>query len=124
MNRLRKQSVIFGNPRRIISDRGTAFTSGEFKSYCTEERIEHVTITTGMSRSNGQVERINRILIPVLTKLAAPHPGEWFKYLDRCQRFLNATFSRSTGMSPFEIIFGVRMRLQDDQAKLERAFRD
>ena len=27
IDRLRKQSILFGNPRRIVSDRGTAFTS-------------------------------------------------------------------------------------------------
>lgn len=27
VDRLRKQAVVFGNPRRIISDRGTAFSS-------------------------------------------------------------------------------------------------
>ena len=35
---LRKQSILFGNPRRIISDRGTAFTSAAFEDYC---RTEH-----------------------------------------------------------------------------------
>ncbi|CAK9833038.1 Transposon Tf2-9 polyprotein [Anthophora retusa] len=79
IDKLRKQSVIFGNPRRIISDRGTAFTSGEFENYCAAERIKHVTITTGMPRSNGQAERINRVLIPILTKLAAPRPEEWYE---------------------------------------------
>jgi len=53
----KKQSIIiFGNPRRIISDRGVAFASNDFQSYCREENIEHVLITTGMPRSNGQVE--------------------------------------------------------------------
>jgi len=47
---LRKQSVVFGNPRRIISDRGAAFTSNDFQSYCREENIEHVLITTGVPR--------------------------------------------------------------------------
>lgn len=31
IGRLKKQSSVFGNPRRIISDRGSAFTSKEFK---------------------------------------------------------------------------------------------
>ncbi|CAK9809151.1 Pro-Pol polyprotein [Anthophora quadrimaculata] len=114
IDKLQKQSVIFGNPRRIISDRGTAFTSCEFEDYCVAEQIKHVTITTGMPRSNGQAERINRVLIPILTKLAAPHPEEWYKHLDRCQKFLNITVSRSTGMTPFRVMFGVDMRLQDD----------
>lgn len=73
--RLRKQVAIFCNPRRIISDRGTAFTSNDFREYCQEENIEHSLITTGIPRANGQVERLNRTLISLLTKLAAPKPG-------------------------------------------------
>lgn len=50
IDRLRKQSTIFGNPRRIISDRGSAFTSGEFKEYCRLEGIEHSLIAVGVPR--------------------------------------------------------------------------
>ena len=66
INHLRKQSTIFGNPRRIISDRGTCFTSESFENYCKEERVRHVLVTTGVPRANGQIERINRILIPLI----------------------------------------------------------
>lgn len=45
--RLEKQAAIFGNPRRIISDRGTAFTSNDFEDYCRRENIQHVLTTTG-----------------------------------------------------------------------------
>lgn len=54
------QKHTFGNPFQIITDRGTAFTSLEFKQYCEEEGIKHSTITTGLPRANGQIERINR----------------------------------------------------------------
>lgn len=37
IGRLKKQSSVFGNPRRIISDRGSAFTSKEFEDYCQTE---------------------------------------------------------------------------------------
>lgn len=56
LNILKKQSIIFGNPRRIILDRGTAFTPNDFQGYCKEEHIEHVLITTGIPRANGQAE--------------------------------------------------------------------
>lgn len=36
INKLKRQSFIFGNPRRIISDRGTAFTSKEFAEFCAK----------------------------------------------------------------------------------------
>lgn len=49
LDRLRQQNAIFGNPKRIISDRGTAFTSHDFQAYCEEENIEHSTIVAGVN---------------------------------------------------------------------------
>ncbi|KAG5319351.1 ABCGN protein, partial [Pseudoatta argentina] len=114
INRLSKQAVIFGHPYQIVSDRGTAFTSKSFKKYCANEKIEHILIATGVPRGNGQVERINRIVIPVLTKLSAPHPETWYKFVDRVQQYINSSMSRSTGLSPFELLIGKNMRLKDD----------
>ena len=74
LDKLAIQQKTFGNPTRIITDRGTAFTSTDFKKYCATERIEHILITTGVPRGNGQVERINRIIISVLTKLSIDAP--------------------------------------------------
>jgi len=58
LSKLKKQSTIFGNPRRIVSDRGVAFTSREFAEYCAKEKIHHVLTTTGVPRANGQIERV------------------------------------------------------------------
>lgn len=114
LNHLTKQSAVFGNPRRIISDQGSAFTSHDFKTYCTDEGIEHVLIATGTPRGNGQVERVNRTLIALLTKLSMPHPAQWHKHVTRAQQYLNHIPTRSTGMTPFSLLFGTRMRLQED----------
>lgn len=114
LDKIKKQAVNFGNPRRIISDRGTSFTSHEFKQYCQEEGIQHILITTGVPRANGQVERVNRTLIPLLTKLSAPNPGDWYKYLETCQRYLNATPHRSIGSTPFKLLFGTNHRMKED----------
>ncbi|CAK9802814.1 Transposon Tf2-6 polyprotein [Anthophora quadrimaculata] len=119
IERLKKQSILFGNPRRIISDRGTAFTSTDFEAYCKDEHVEHVLTTVGMPRANGQVERVNRTLIPLLTKLSAPKPGEWHKYVDRCQKCFNIIPSRSTKISPFKILFGIEPRFRSDPQIVE-----
>ena len=116
---LRKQSILFGNLRRIISDRGTAFTSAAFEDYCRTEHIQHVLTTTGVPRANGQVERINRTLISLLTKLSAPKTDEWYKYLSRCQKCFNVTPSRSTKTTPFRLLFGVDARYKDDPPMIE-----
>lgn len=114
IDRLHKQSVIFGNPRRVVSDRGTAFTSNDFKEYCRHENIQHVLTTTGIPRANGQVERVNRTLIPLLTKLSSPKSDEWYKHLSIAQQYLNTTPHRSTGTTPFQLLFGVQAKLRDD----------
>lgn len=111
---LAKQALVFGNPRRIDSDRRTAFTSEEFKVYCQSESIEHHLIVTGVPRGNGQVERVYRTLIPILTKLSMPEPESWHKYVGKAQQFINNATSSRTGFSPFFLQFGVNMKLKED----------
>ncbi|GFY31347.1 transposon Tf2-6 polyprotein [Trichonephila clavipes] len=114
LDKLRLQQKTFGNPKRIITAKGSPFNSKGFDDYCTEEKIQNLQITTGVPRGNGQVERIHRILIPVLTKLSIDDPTKWYKFVDRLQRILNSTSNRSTKWSPFELLTGVTMRNKED----------
>ncbi|GFU20235.1 pro-Pol polyprotein [Trichonephila clavipes] len=52
LEKLKQQQKTFGNPIRIISDRGSAFTSKLFNDYCDEENIQHLQIATGVPRGN------------------------------------------------------------------------
>lgn len=112
INKLNLQKSIFGNPQLIISDRGTAFTAEEFSSYCEKEGIKHHCITTGLPRANGQVERVNSTIIPVLSKLSINDPTKWYQHVGRVQQVLNSSYHRSIGTSPFELMTGVKMRDQ------------
>ncbi|GFV41222.1 integrase catalytic domain-containing protein [Trichonephila clavipes] len=95
-------------------EKGSAFTSKLFNDYCDEENIQHLQIATGVPRGNGQVERIHRTLIPVLTKLSLDDSTKWYKYVDRLQRILNSTICRSTKWTPFELLVGTKMRNKKD----------
>lgn len=81
--KLELQKSMFGNPGCIISDRGTAFTSSEFEDYCTEENIQHAKITVSLPRANGQIERINRTIIPVLAKMSIEEPTKWYTHIPK-----------------------------------------
>lgn len=48
---------IFGVPKRIITDRGTSFTSDGFKKFLGERNIKQVLNAVSTPRANGQVER-------------------------------------------------------------------
>ncbi|GFX92386.1 transposon Tf2-9 polyprotein [Trichonephila clavipes] len=114
LDKLKLQQKTFGSPKRIITDKGCPFNSKGFDDYCTEEKIQNLQITTGVPRGNGQVERIHRTLIPVLTKLSIDDPTKWYKFVDRLQRILNSTSNRSTKWSRFELLTGVTMRNKED----------
>jgi len=114
IEKLELQKTVFGSPSCIISDRGTAFTSNEFEDYCYQEDIRHQKITVGLLRANGQIERVNRTIIPVLAKMAIDDPAKWYKYVPKLQQMLNSTYQRSINRTPFELLIGTKMRTQDD----------
>ncbi|GFS80609.1 hypothetical protein TNCV_3870301 [Trichonephila clavipes] len=114
INRLENQRHVFGNPARIITDKGSAFTSSAFEDYCKKQNILHISITTGLPRSNGQIEKQNSTIISVLSKLTVDDPEKWYSHVPHMQEILNSTFQRSIKMTPFEILFGTKMKSCQD----------
>ena len=101
----------YSRPRRIISDRGSCFTSLEFESYLEENNIEHVKIATASAQANGQVERVNRILKAMLAKLSEPiQHSDWSKLLRKVEYALNNSIHASTRQTPCKLLFGVDQR--------------
>lgn len=54
-----------------LINRENELTSDLCTNYCRYENIDLIHITTGVARANGQVERIYRIIIPIISKLEA-----------------------------------------------------
>lgn len=115
VSKLRILTAIFGNPRRIIVDKGGAFIGGDFQDHCSDEDIEVIKITTGVARGNGQVERIHRTIIGSLSKLSIDNPEKWFQYVEPVQKYLNKTYQRSIDTSPFELMIGTPMKTKEDK---------
>lgn len=100
----------FGLPTRLISDRGTSFTSAKFKKCMLELGIRHIQNAVASPRANGQVERYNRT---ILDSLAAQNHGQderlWDNRLLQVQWGLNNTINKGTGKSPSEVLFGLKL---------------
>lgn len=106
---------IFGNPKRIITDAGTGFTSEEFVRYCTNKNIRLHTVATGMPRSNGQVERFNKTILEALKAIGANTTEDnWDQYINVLQQGLNSTIHKTTKAVPSEVFFGYRLRVDSD----------
>ena len=52
----------YGIPKQIRSDPGSVFTSEEFKTFCRQFQIKHVTCPVRDHRGNGKIERLIRTL--------------------------------------------------------------
>ncbi|KAK9711246.1 Integrase core domain [Popillia japonica] len=118
LKHLAKYFRFYGKPIRVISDRGAAFTSTSFKGYMTDQDIEHTLIAVGVPRVNGQIERLNRDIIPLLAKVT-PSPERWDEILENVEFTLNNTVHRATKETPAKLLFGINQRgFIEDEMKL------
>lgn len=107
INVLRDVFALFGTPNTLISDRGTSFTSNEFKSYIQSTGVKHSLNAVATPRANGQIERYNRSILASLTALCHDQDDrDWDIKISQVQWSLNNTINQGTGKSPTEIIFG------------------
>ncbi|GJQ73841.1 hypothetical protein Trydic_g18778 [Trypoxylus dichotomus] len=90
LKHLHKYFYYYGKPLRLISDRGSAFTSAAFKNFMEESNVEHVLIAVGMPRANGPIERLNRDIIPMLVKVTE-NPAKWDEVLEKVEYAINST---------------------------------
>lgn len=110
IEKLREYFSIFGVPKRIISDRGSSFTSTNFKTFLDGLGVKHVLNAVATPRANGQVERYNRTLLDALTaKCAGQNEKKWDLHVLDVQWGLNNTLNKGIGRSPSEALFGTTL---------------
>lgn len=101
----------FGAPQRIVTDRGTCFTSRSFEEFCRQHGIRHTVNSPRHPQANGLVERLNLTLIPVLqASLEDEEKRDWDNKLPQVQRDINDAMNATTRKSPFELIYGYQAR--------------
>lgn len=101
----------FGVPARIVSDRGTSFTSAAFKSFCDSNGVKHILNAVACPRANGQAERYNQTILNSLSaQNAFGHEKDWDKCLGKIQWGINNTINASTQQTATEAMFGIKMR--------------
>lgn len=98
----------YSRPRCLVSDRGSSFTSGDFKAFLEENNIQHVRVATASPQANGQVERVNRSLKPMIAKLSDSEKGlHWDNVVETVEFCINNTIHRSINEYPSRMLFGV-----------------
>lgn len=104
---------ILGFPEKIVSDRGTAFTSHEFSEFLSSRNIKHRLIAVAAPWANGLAERANRFLKSSLKKLVNEN-RDWEICLETVQYVFNNTRHSALKSSPSKLLLGYDQRNNTD----------
>ncbi|KAL0190178.1 hypothetical protein M9458_012876 [Cirrhinus mrigala] len=99
----------YGNPRTIVSDNGTQFTSAEFSTFLRERDIRHIRTSLYHPATNGAVERFRRVLKSCIQS-AVLEAKPWKPTVTEFLQVYRATLHSATGLSPFELLHARKMR--------------
>ena len=92
---------LFRTSTRIISDRGTAFASRTFRTFCVMYGIKHVLNAVPTFRANGQCECYNKTIVQASATIAAGRNScDWDMEIKRNQNALNTLHNNSINSPP------------------------
>jgi transposase InsO family protein len=93
--------------KAITVDNGTQFDAETFKDFYDQIGTKIHFASVRHPESNGLVERANDIIMTGIMKLIFNQPrGKWPNVLIKVVWSHNTTTSRSTGFTPFKLLFG------------------
>jgi transposase InsO family protein len=90
----------------LISDRGTQFTSHFFEELTRLVGTQQCLSTAYHPQSDGQTERVNRVLQDMLRHYVSATQDDWDEYLSVVEFAINNSDHASTGASPFMLNYG------------------
>jgi hypothetical protein len=93
-------------PKMIVSDRNPKFTSNFWKELFKGFGTNLNFSTAYHPESNGQTERVNRVIEDMLRMYMMDKPARWEDYLHLVEFSYNNGYHASLKMSPFEALYG------------------
>lgn len=103
----------FGLPLILVSDNGSAFTSGEFQEFLAHNKIRHRRTAPHHPATNGQAERHNQNFKDALKALKATSRDIHEKLRTFLTQYRRTPHS-ITGVSPSWVLFGHDLRTRLD----------
>ena len=98
----------FGVPRTLISDNGLQFDSKSFRRQCCDLGITNRYSTLVYPQGNGQTKAVNKVIVNGLKKMLDDAKGKQVKELSHVLWTYRTTPRRSTGETPFSMIYGAQ----------------
>lgn len=95
-----------GLPEKLISDRDTRFTSRFWAALCHILGTRQAMSTAFHPQTDGQTERVNRILEDMLRHYVSPTQDDWDMYLSLVEFAYNNAWQESIRTTPFMLNYG------------------
>ena len=105
---------LFGAPAYLVSEQGKAFMGHVLMHLCELYGVQKLRTSPYHAQTNGQVERMNQMIICMISKLEEDRKACWSEYLPELLLAYNATCSAVTRYSPYYLLFGRRPRIPVD----------
>jgi transposase InsO family protein len=99
---------LHGVPKKIVSDRGTQFTSKFWERLYETLDTQLCFSSAYHPQTDGQTERVNQILEDMLRACALQCRRSWDKSLLYAEFSYNNNYQESLKMVPFEMLYGRR----------------
>jgi len=97
---------LHGVPSSIVSDRDSLFTSEFWRSLQAALGTKLSLSTTYYPQTDGQTERVKRVLEDLLRACILDFGGLWEQHLSLVEYTYNNSYQASIGMAPYEALYG------------------
>ena len=105
---------LHGMPRYITTDRGPEFTNKFVAHILAMLGTEHCKSTAYHPQSDGQTERMNRVLEDMLRHYVNPKQNDWDDLLAPAEFAINNAYQSSIQDTPFFLNYGRHPRMPKD----------
>jgi hypothetical protein len=95
-----------GLPLDIVSDRDSKFTSKFWAAVCEMWGVARKMSSSFHPQTDGQTERMNKVLEEYLRHFVSPHQRDWDLKLPAAEFAINDTYQASIGTTPFFLTYG------------------
>lgn len=99
-----------GMPDDVVSDRDSKFTGAFWSTLLKRLGTKQSLSTAFHPQTDGQTERMNRVLGDMLRNYCGQEPKQWERFLGPAEFAINHLKNRSTGTSPFYLNYGFHPR--------------
>ena len=96
----------FGCFEGLHSDQGANVDGAVFKGLCDLIDAAKTRTTPYHPQGDGQVERLNKSLVKILSKLISDHRRDWADFVPKAVLAYNTSVHESTGFTPYRLMFG------------------